>query len=897
MFFKLLVFSPPIDASSAGKLILSVKNALSSNDLVHRKIGKMFKNQEQAVIGMLAYEKLKGNASLWAPYFDILPQYVSNFAFSGFLSNELQSEKLERDAVNTLSQLRADFKVFQKTVKPSWPKAVPAPSLDTYQWASSIIDSRALRFEGNVNLIPIADIFNYAPHPVPRRKNSGNFFLQHHKLTDKGLVVTSDRDCARGQQLFEDYGDNEDGIYAQFHGFVANENPFRCSEYKADFTSDMADKPDSLRHLFRSLKINSDMRKCIDASGDVGLGLIVYESALAFDQAEIDTCEVAIEEKKGDWNAIFERCGFSQVQGELNQFLTRRASAAGGGGGGEGEEEGEDDYVDDSLFSRFLGGVQARLTAYVRAQPTTLAYDEDLLAKITDELRFSSTDKDSPFAQEKNLDKLSLSVRYRVAMKRHLTGLCCMYRAACCPRMAAEGGAAAATEAAAASPAAGTGAGAAKDPLYRSVDWGSATIEEKLAIFGEWFDAAGPQVNKLRAALIPGFRVGTQAREGIAAGEVYLTVPARLIMDADKAVAEGSGVGSLLRQMSGKHGNRDNFHEVLFFLLFEYFSGGPDSYYWPYLALLPRPAEMDIPLLWAGDGDVARRLGPSAIRSSVETYRSSVRNSFDKMSKIGFIRKFFGLDAPDDYGVVGGASILTFENYRWATAVLDSRSIWWGGLRHLVPLLDLVNCAQGPPTHQVHSTSLSESGQHAVTKAGWGFEAGEQVFEQYGQPNHIYFMYHGFVLPSNSFDCVNMELGISEGEAGRVHWKTHRGLLQKLGMRDAASVFRHCVKETVSEALWVFLALKLNQVDEMIKRSELGAPNKNTATLLAGLLEDKMQEYQTFFTANGMDVLSEGPEEAGSVKFLRSEYAALGRSAESVRTILSKMQGQGQGEL
>ena len=26
------------------------------------------------------------------------------------------------------------------------------------------------------------------------------------------------------------------------------------------------------------------------------------------------------------------------------------------------------------------------------------------------------------------------------------------------------------------------------------------------------------------------------------------------------------------------------------------------------------------------------------------------------------------------------------------------------------------------------------------------FKAGEQLFENYGQPNHIYFTYHGFLL-------------------------------------------------------------------------------------------------------------------------------------------------------
>ena len=256
------------------------------------------------------------------------------------------------------------------------------------------------------------------------------------------------------------------------------------------------------------------------------------------------------------------------------------------------------------------------------------------------------------------------------------------------------------------------------DRLYLTVDWEDLTMEENIDVFLKWFDSAGPAVRKIKPALIPGFRIGTIAASNIGAGEVYLTVPTKLIMDSEKAIAEGSGVSSLLLQLSGKYGNRDNFHELLLFLIYEYFSGGVDSFYWPYLSMLPRPEDMDIPLLWASDEEVGTKLEPSLIKKSVDIYRTTVRNSFNKISKIGIIRKFFGLDAPSDDGVIGGASVFTFENYRWATAILDSRSIWWNGERHLVPLLDLVNCAEGPPSHHVHSTTLNGEGDLAVTKAG-----------------------------------------------------------------------------------------------------------------------------------------------------------------------------------
>ncbi|RHZ39865.1 hypothetical protein DYB26_014943, partial [Aphanomyces astaci] len=85
----------------------------------------------------------------------------------------------------------------------------------------------------------------------------------------------------------------------------------------------------------------------------------------------------------------------------------------------------------------------------------------------------------------------------------------------------------------------------------------------------------------------------------------------------------------------------------------------------------------------------------------------------------------------------------------------------WQGERHLVPMLDMVNCQEGPanqPPARVHRTALSADGRVAVTRAAWAFPANSQVVENYGQPNWIYFLYHGFVLSKNSHDCAHIVL-------------------------------------------------------------------------------------------------------------------------------------------
>ena len=102
----------------------------------------------------------------------------------------------------------------------------------------------------------------------------------------------------------------------------------------------------------------------------------------------------------------------------------------------------------------------------------------------------------------------------------------------------------------------------------------------------------------------------------------------------------------------------------------------------------------------------------------------------------------------------------TFANYLWASAILDSRSIWWDGQRHLVPLLDLINCAEGPDPARVHSTVADSTGLNAVTRAGWAFSAGSQLWENYGQPSSTYFQYHGFTMQPHGHDCAELEVQV-----------------------------------------------------------------------------------------------------------------------------------------
>jgi hypothetical protein len=52
------------------------------------------------------------------------------------------------------------------------------------------------------------------------------------------------------------------------------------------------------------------------------------------------------------------------------------------------------------------------------------------------------------------------------------------------------------------------------------------------------------------------------------------------------------------------------------------------------------------------------------------------------------------------------------------------------------------------------------------------------VFENYGQPNYIYFMYHGFVLENNTHNCVQIDLHLTEKEYERWDKSTSASVLE-----------------------------------------------------------------------------------------------------------------------
>ena len=248
-----------------------------------------------------------------------------------------------------------------------------------------------------------------------------------------------------------------------------------------------------------------------------------------------------------------------------------------------------------------------------------------------------------------------------------------------------------------------------------------------------------------------------------------------------------------------------------------------------------------------------------------------------------------------------------------------------------MPLLDLINCQDLTPS-RVHRTDYDGALRAAVTRAPRAWAEGEQVFEDYGQPNHVcvaprpeapralsaprsairdprsairlalaaspsprgdaalaralarrarvnaslaydpslaarrYFLYHGFALEANAYDCVRVDLAIEQGDAGArdvgalrrrlreagFHVASHSGCARPTAARGAAINPAQNGGDDAGPApfeLLAFLAIKLD-----LEPPPRGAPaSPALLRAWADLVGEKARAHAAHEAAGGAD--------------------------------------------
>ncbi|ETP02735.1 hypothetical protein F441_20218 [Phytophthora nicotianae CJ01A1] len=362
-------------------------------------------------------------------------------------------------------------------------------------------------------------------------------------------------------------------------------------------------------------------------------------------------------------------------------------------------------------------------------------------------------------------------------------------------------------------------------------------VGNKLQRFQQWIARHNFPVNHLELRYVnEAVGYGTFALKSITTREVYLKVPVKVVMNVRSAV-KSRWVSQTMQELRKRASVPQEEMVLLLHLLEEKF--GPNhlqSRWKPYLDMLPdlddHNSVLGSPLFYEEEGQQLKALEGTDLLTLVSNYRRRVAQSYAVL-----------LDHFKRSNHEETLLWLTERRFRWANAMLDSRSIWWNSQRHLVPLLDMVNCQELNSKHKPHHTSLDSSGRHAVTKASWDFQAGQEVVENYAQPNYIYLLYHGFVLDLNSHDCAHFHLEIPNAARQR----EFSGLFQGLGIYSWTPDV--CVSPTDNHSIMRFSKIALlvanpTKALQLIGKAANSDANAAIASALK-LVEERMNRFES----------------------------------------------------
>ena len=723
--------------------------------------------------------------SEWGPYLDVLPRSLiprlDSFQDGDYAAlADGMLERAGRESLATLIGVYGDANggggmrgvvadMVKLRTKAGAGEVPPScVSFEAFHRFVAVVSSRAMVLGGVKHLTPLADMINYSPRPRNsddgggregvRREVDPPFTLYHSLGRDGGITVRSDRDVhlggpagtcadAGGQaatesspeprviQLFEDYGPVDSSLFLEAHGFVPRENPHNCATVPGnDFlrrpvpTSGVVDP--NLHVLLKALKtlglIHPQASRFVspeDVCVRSDLTLVDDGSTAGIRPASdaIAVTSLLLGSSGGDvWgplgvngrvlSELKDRCRAAVESGDRERTELRCARYHGphAGGGGRGGRPLNKAVVEQTLR------VAARRTLEGHARRG----DDGTSLRARLEGAESRGDR-----------RGSVALRFRLEEDGILA------------------------EVAGSSPveigdfnADGSG------DLHES-DNTASDLVQKLARFNDFVASLGLPVNKIEARLVEsgGMRLGAFATEDVALEDVYVSLQPDSVIDASTAVADAEErtsprLAGLLRRTDEAFSSRDGgFDAMMLYLLHERFVTGEESRWWPYLDILPTIDDMrNYHPLFLSEWEADAGLGGSDVRRLVLSYR----RRFDE-------RHALLASDPEALAVLGPDVLLDGDRVRWAAAVLDSRSVWWDGRRHLAPLLDLVNADGAGRPHETKVEDMRAG--HAATRASRAVAAGEQVFENYGQPNHLLYGYHGFALADNPHDCAVLD--------------------------------------------------------------------------------------------------------------------------------------------
>lgn len=189
-----------------------------------------------AIAILLMSEKLKGTASRWKPYIDILPDVGE--VYPSFLWAEEELEMLKGSPCYSASKslrkkLEKEYSTTMSDVLSRHANKLPLQkfTIDIFMWAFVMLFSRAARLTSKSSgeelaLVPYADLMNHNPYSNTYidAERSGLPFLSK----TENVALYTDRAYKQFEQVFINYGEKSNADLLLLYGFSLDRNPFNA---------------------------------------------------------------------------------------------------------------------------------------------------------------------------------------------------------------------------------------------------------------------------------------------------------------------------------------------------------------------------------------------------------------------------------------------------------------------------------------------------------------------------------------------------------------------------------------------------------------------------------------------------------------------------------------------
>jgi HAMP domain-containing protein len=495
------------------------------------------------------------------------------------------------------------------------------------------------------------------------------------------MTVRSDRDVTLSSngntlQLFEDYGPVDSSLFLEAHGFVPHDNPHHCVVIPGPLI-ERAVAPYGIKETDKQL-IMSALQT---------MGLAPAQSDISRHVLQ-DFCvrqDLSLVEDGGDdshrpaSNAIAVVSLLSGTD-DSQKSLRRQCTNA--------VKLNAHDVIEISC-ARYPGNiaiVNGALKSAARMIVKEANSDSDGLHSEQTDAELSRLVSNHQRAEAEGSERMALAWRFRIQERRLLLNIT-------------------------------SSAEEFVDNNKETPSQPTEELEEKLQEFNSFIDSLRLPINKLEARIIgDGMRIGTFAKEAIEEGDIYISLPSNATIDYESAIRDAlPNLKKLLEKYRGS--DRDGFMVLLIYLVHERFVMKEQSKWWPYLNLLPTVEDVKIshPLFYA-ESDIYQYLGGSHVGQVMIRYQQKTNQNHAALAS--------DLEA---HVVIGSEILLDKDVFRWASAIIDSRSIWWNGERHLTPLLDLVNADSVGMPHETQTEGRGAQ-MRAVTRASRHVQKGDQLF-------------------------------------------------------------------------------------------------------------------------------------------------------------------------